>query len=137
MPSTESVLLAFDFGMKKIGIAVGQTITQTARPLAPIRATDGIPDWEQIHALIENWSAHGCVVGLPLTLSGEEQPTSLAARKFANRLKVRTGLPVFFSDERLTSQAARRECVAGDSIDSTAAQIILEDWLAHPTPEIP
>ena len=137
MPKAEAVLLAFDFGMKKIGVAVGQTITQTARPLAPLRASDGVPHWTQIHALISHWSAHGCVVGLPLTLTGEEQAISLAARKFANRLKVRTRLPVYFSDERFTSQAARAQAKQDESIDSLAAQIILEDWLAHPTPEIP
>jgi putative Holliday junction resolvase len=137
MPKEEAAFLAFDFGMKRIGVAVGQTITYTARPLPLMQATDGVPDWAQIKSLVSQWSISGCVVGLPLTLSGEEQPISLAARKFANRLKVRTGLPVFFSDERLTSQAARLQGIEGESIDSIAAQIILEDWLAHPTPEIP
>ncbi|MBY6064869.1 Holliday junction resolvase RuvX [Pseudidiomarina sediminum] len=134
-----SQLLGFDFGTHNIGVAVGQTITGTASPLAALRAKDGQPDWQVVERLIKEWQPQRIVVGLPLNMDGTEQPLTQLARKFANRLHGRFGLPVELQDERLTTVAAKEELFARggfrelskDKIDSAAAQLILEDYLSH------
>lgn len=133
-----SQLLGFDFGTHNIGVAVGQTITGTASPLAALRAKDGQPDWHVVERLINEWQPQRIVVGLPLNMDGTEQPLTQLARKFANRLHGRFGLPVELQDERLTTIAAKEELFARggfrqlskDKIDSAAAQLILEDYLS-------
>ena len=79
-------LLAFDFGTKSIGVAVGQRITGTARPLPAIKAQDGTPDWNIIERLLKEWQPDEIIVGLPLNMDGTEQPLTARARKFANRI---------------------------------------------------
>lgn len=127
------VLLSFDFGLKTIGLAVGQTLTETATPLPTLAAKDGIPNWDTIKTLIQQWRAQALVVGLPYNMDGSEQHTTFAARKFGNRLKEKFQLPVYFVDERLTTkeakslyfeQAKNSRC----DIDSYAAKLILESW---------
>lgn len=127
----EGVVLGFDFGLKRIGVAVGQTITQTAAPEAIIQSKDGKPDWEKITQLFEKWQPAAIVVGLPLRLNGEEQPITQSARKFGQRLSGRYGnKPLFFIEEQLTSmEAEKRMKGKTDYIDDHAAQIILENWL--------
>lgn len=135
-------VLAFDFGLKKIGVAVGQTLTQTATALTIIPAQQGLPDWATIAELITTWGADFLVVGLPLNMDGSEQPISTAARKFAKRLHGRFHLPVHLADERLTSVAARQHLAESSTkfghkisnltqADSVAAQLILEAWFAE------
>lgn len=133
-PSKHNTVLGFDFGMKKIGVAVGQTITQTANPLTILSAKEGVPDWDKISALIKEWNADGLIVGLPLNMDGSEQSITYAAKRFANKLKNHFDLPVYFSDERLTSMEALKW--SGNDIkknkknlDSLAAKLILESWL--------
>lgn len=134
-----SQLLGFDFGTHNIGIAVGQTITGTASPLPALKAKDGQPDWTKVERIIAEWQPKLLVVGLPLNMDGSEQPLTDLARKFANRLHGRFGLPVELQDERLTTVAAKEELFARggyrelskDKIDSAAAQLILEDYLAN------
>ncbi|RUO58691.1 Holliday junction resolvase RuvX [Pseudidiomarina insulisalsae] len=134
-----SQLLGFDFGTHNIGVAVGQTITGTASPLSALKAKDGQPDWQKVQALIKEWQPTRLVVGLPLNMDGTEQLLTDKARKFANRLHGRFGLPVELQDERLTTVAAKEELFARggyrelskDKIDSAAAQLILEDYLSH------
>ena len=130
-------VLGFDFGTKSIGVAVGQTITLTASALTAIKAKEGIPDWNIIERLIDEWQPQQLIVGLPLNMDGTEQPLTKRARKFGNRLHGRFGLPVQFQDERLTSTAAREQ-LFGDGgyrnldkgkVDSTAALLIVEDYL--------
>ena len=138
MPES-SVLLGFDFGMKRIGVAVGQTITKTASPLDTLKAQDGIPDWNIINELIQKWRATAFVVGIPLNMDGTEQDITKAARKFANRLHGRFNMPVHFVDERLSTIEARTrifeqggyKALQEKQIDSIAAVIILEDWLQN------
>lgn len=126
MPKT---VLAFDFGMKKIGVAVGQSITRSATPLVEISARDGIPSWETIQELIEAWSADAFVVGLPLNMDGTEQEISFAARKFGNRLHDRFQKPVYFVDERLTTVEAKAQLGhPSGAVDRYAAKLILETW---------
>ncbi|MBI2381226.1 MAG: Holliday junction resolvase RuvX [Gammaproteobacteria bacterium] len=129
-------LLGFDYGLRRIGVAVGQSITGTASPLPPLLARDGQPQWEQIAALIAEWKPARLVVGLPLTLDDGEQQLSAAARKFAKRLHGRYGLPVDTVDERLSTKAVRAELferggykeLQKKSVDSRAACLILEGW---------
>lgn len=132
-------LLAFDFGTKSIGVAVGQPLTGTARPLAALKAQDGIPNWEQIERLLQEWQPQQVVVGLPLNMDGSEQPLTARARKFANRLHGRFGVQVVLHDERLSTVEARADLFARGgykaltkgSVDSLSAVIILESWFVN------
>ncbi|WP_197473351.1 MULTISPECIES: Holliday junction resolvase RuvX [unclassified Erwinia] len=133
---THMTLLAFDFGTKSIGVAIGQQLTGTARPLNALKAQDGIPDWNKIEALLKEWQPDRVVVGLPLNMDGTEQPLTVRARKFANRLHGRFGVQVDLHDERLSTVEARADLFAQGgfralnkgSVDSLSAVIILESW---------
>ncbi len=130
MPNT---VMAFDFGMKRIGVAVGQSVTGQANPLPQLNAKDGIPNWDEISRLIDEWCVDTLVVGLPLNMDGTPQHISHAAKRFAGRLKERFKLPVELIDERLTTIEARRivfdeKKARKKSIDSVAATLILEAW---------
>lgn len=130
------VLLGFDFGLRRIGIATGQGLTNTASPLMAIKARDGIPDWDALERLITEWTPSAFIVGLPLNMDGSDSDMSTRARKFANRLHGRFGLPVHLVDERLSTREARSltgyRGRAGDqdgALDAAAAACILERWL--------
>jgi len=130
------VLLGFDFGIKRIGVAVGQELTRTARALETLHSPDGGPDWNGISRLIEQWQPDALVVGLPLNLDGSEHEISRLAQRFGNRLKGRYNLPVFTIDERLSSVEAERQLAEQGrfdkaAVDREAARIILESWLAQ------
>lgn len=125
-------LLGFDFGSRRIGVAVGQRITGTASALTTLAARDGQPDWTQVAKLLETWRPEALVVGLPLQLDGSRSDVTEAAERFARRLEGRFRLPVYLYDERLSSHAAEHwggEHSRRDSLDEVAAQIILQDWL--------
>lgn len=132
-------LLAFDFGTKSIGVAIGQQLTGTARPLAAIKAQDGTPDWAKIEALLKEWQPDRVVVGLPLNMDGTEQPLTARARKFANRLHGRFGVQVDLHDERLSTVEARADLFSRGgfralnkgSVDSLSAVIILESFFEN------
>lgn len=132
-----NILLGFDFGMKRIGVAVGQTITKTARPLTMIPAIDGTPNLDMLTKLIKTWQPAALVVGIPLNMDGTEQKTTHAARQFAEMLRTRFQLPVHEIDERLTTKAAREnlfeeggyKALQNRQVDSVAAQLILQNWL--------
>ena len=129
--------LGFDFGMRRIGVAVGQTTTCTAQSLETLQVRDGIPQWEQITRLITEWQPNGLVVGIPVQMDGAEQEMTHAAKRFANRLKERYHLPVYGTDERLTSVEARARIyeaagykgLVNNPIDGMAAAVILEAWM--------
>ncbi|WP_028485873.1 Holliday junction resolvase RuvX [Thiomicrorhabdus chilensis] len=123
------MVLGFDFGLKRIGVAVGQTVTQTASPEAIVNSRDGKPDWEHISALFEKWQPVAIVVGLPMRLDGSEQTLTQPARKFGQRLSGRYHCPVFYIEEQLSSIEAEQRGIQSDHIDDHAAQIILENWL--------
>ncbi len=131
------ILLGFDFGTKRIGIAVGQTITKTARPLHVIKATAGVPQWDVIAKLIKTWQPDALVVGIPLNMDGTEQPLTQAAKQFADSLQKRFNLPVHGMDERLSTKAAREQlfnkggykALQHGQVDCVAAQLILQNWL--------
>jgi len=129
-------LLAFDFGMKRIGVAVGQTVTQTAQPLDTLKASHGEPDWNNIKFLLKKWQPDALVVGVPLNMDGTEQAITARARAFIESLKKRFDLPVHEVDERLTSKDARERLFAeggykalqDGQVDQVAAQLILQNW---------
>ena len=129
-------VLAFDFGTKSIGCAVGQSITGTAQSLTAFKAQDGIPDWDAISNVIKEWQPARLVVGLPLNMDGTEQELTLRAKKFANRLNGRFNLPVELQDERLTTTEARSEIFSRggyralnkSKVDGISACLILESW---------
>ncbi|MEW6646713.1 MAG: Holliday junction resolvase RuvX [Pseudomonadota bacterium] len=127
------VLLGFDYGTKRIGIAVGQTLTGSARPLTIVKARDGKPDWEAITRLIAEWRPVALVVGVPVHMDGTEHERTARAQRFGNQLAGRYNLPVHRVDERLTSYEAELELRAqgkgGEALDAVAAQLILQSWL--------
>ncbi|MCF6255101.1 MAG: Holliday junction resolvase RuvX [Gammaproteobacteria bacterium] len=128
-------LLGFDYGLKRIGVAVGQELTGTASALLTVRANDGKPDWNAISKLIEQWQPDEVVVGLPLNMDGSFHELSYRAQRFGNQLHGRYNLPAHFMDERLSSLDAERELkgksrkIQAADIDKVAAKIILESWL--------
>ncbi|KMK18447.1 Holliday junction resolvase [Pluralibacter gergoviae] len=129
-------LVAFDFGTKSIGAAVGQRITGTARPLAALKANDGNPDWSLIERLLREWQPEAVIVGLPLNMDGTEQPLTARARKFANKIHGRFGVKIILHDERLSTVEARAglfehggyRALNKGRIDSASAVIILESF---------
>ena len=126
-------VLAFDFGTKRIGVAVGQSLTGTAQALSVLPANDGIPDWIQLEKLVSDWKPDAFVVGLPWNMDDSESELLIRARKFGNRLEGRLHKPCYRIDERLTSFVARGELLRGESsgaVDSLAARLILEAWFA-------
>ncbi|NQZ52802.1 MAG: Holliday junction resolvase RuvX [Piscirickettsiaceae bacterium] len=135
--SNARTILGFDFGLKNIGVAVGQEITQTANPLTVIKARDGIPNWDEIKKLLDQWQPNLLVVGLPLNMDDSEQEMTAAARKFGNRLNGRFQIPVEWQDERLSTYEAleqlgiRNKLQANnrDDVDRISAQLILQSWL--------
>ena len=138
-------LLGFDYGLKRIGVAVGQELTGTASALTTVAARDGKPDWEAISHLIDEWQPDAVVVGLPLNMDGSDHELSRRARRFGNQLHGRYNLPAHFIDERLSSleaeallrggSQAHRKALYKESIDKLAAQVILETWLSAPPPQ--
>ena len=128
--------LAFDFGTKSIGCAVGQSITGTAQVLPAFKAQDGIPNWDAIEKCLKEWKPDVVVVGLPLNMDGTEQDLTLRVRKFANRLQGRFGVNVQLQDERLTTTEARSEifdrggfrALKKSKVDGISACLILESW---------
>lgn len=132
----QRTVLAFDFGTKSIGVAVGQEITGTASPLAALKAQDGIPDWQKVGQLFEDWVPDLAVVGLPLNMDGTEQEVTLRAKKFANRLHGRFKVKVETWDERLSTADAKSmlfelggyKKLTKEKIDSVSACVIFTSW---------
>ncbi len=133
--------MAFDFGTKRIGVAVGQSITGTASPLSILSAKDGVPDWEVLEKLITEWRPSVFIVGMPFNMDGGENEMTSLAQKFSQRLQGRFNVPCFTIDERLSSREARdikkqladqqgKKYKEKEAIDSLAAQLILENWFS-------
>jgi putative Holliday junction resolvase len=134
--------LAFDFGHKRIGVAVGEAITGTASPLPTLECAQTL-DWNRIERLLREWRPQELVVGLPVNEDGSDQAITALARRFATELGTRSGLPVHLADERYSSRAAddalrearasgrmTRRVRKGDR-DGEAARVILEQWLSE------
>jgi putative Holliday junction resolvase len=123
-------LLAFDYGQRRIGVAVGDTLTGAAHGLRTF-AAGAANLWSGIDALVAEWGPEAFVIGWPTQADG--QPTPLARRilAFAGTLEERYALPVYWSDERLTSHLARERSRPGRNdpgLDAHAAAVILEGW---------
>ena len=129
--------MSFDYGKKRMGVAMGQRITQSANGIGCISAIDGKPNWEQLDKLIAEWKPDAFVVGLPLNMDGSASDMSKRANKFSNRLHGRYGKPSFTVDERLTTFEAKQTAKTlghkghykSDPVDELAAQLILQSWL--------
>jgi putative Holliday junction resolvase len=139
-PWPEGTWLGFDFGLRRIGVASGQTATGTAGPLDVVAHGNRAPDWPHLQRLLKEWRPVGVVVGLPLGKDGEETPMSRRARAFGKQLALESRAVLAFCDERLSSHAAGEQFAAqraGGSarrkdaakLDAKAAAIILENWL--------
>ena len=130
-------ILGLDYGTKRIGVAIGQTITATARALTVIKADNGTPVWEDVDKIIKEWQPAALVVGLPLNMDGTTQPITKQAKNFAELLRQRYNLPVYMMDERLSTREARDHifeqggyrALTAHPVDGMAAQIILTSWL--------
>jgi putative Holliday junction resolvase len=143
-PDAVSTALGFDYGARRIGVAVGNALTGTARALEVIANGAQGPAGPRVDALMREWQPQILLVGLPLTMEGEEQKNSAAARAFAARLDEKYKLPTQLVDERLSSREAARRFAqrrAGGqarrkhaaALDAVAAEIIIEQWLCdHP-----
>jgi len=136
---TPQTLLGFDFGTKSIGVSTGQMITATAQPIAAIKANDGIPNWDIVEAVLNEWKPDLVVIGLPLNMDGTEQAITQRAKKFGNRLAGRFGAKIVFQDERLTTASAKEfifdrggyKALEKGKIDSVSAALILESWMEN------
>ncbi|CAK0771743.1 putative pre-16S rRNA nuclease [Gammaproteobacteria bacterium] len=141
-------IVGFDFGLRRIGVAVGQTLTGTASPLQTLRCIDGNPDWHIISRIIAEWCPIAIVVGLPLTADGTKTTLFGAVQLFIRHLEGRYRLPVHTIDEHLSSHEAETRLMipeypvarrtrakkvrfSKEAIDRVAAQVILQTWLAE------
>jgi len=135
-PAQGGTVLAFDFGLKRIGVAVGETLLGRANALTPLDAETNEARFAAIGSLIEEWQPALLVVGIPFSLEGAEHEMTVRCRRFANQLHGRFGLPVALADERLTSAAADAELREAGldwrsrkaRVDAVAAQHILQDY---------
>lgn len=141
--TTALTVLGFDVGGKRIGVAVGNSISMTAREVGVLDMRDSGPDWPQLERWLREWRPEKLIVGDPLTLDGGDQSSRQRARKFAADVAARYGLPVEQIDERTSSIEAAQRFAEGRragarkrhqaaSLDALAAVIIVERWLAEP-----
>ena len=119
-------LLGFDFGLKRIGVAVGNTLLKQAQPLTIITAATNDAKFAAIATLIEQWQPARCVVGLPSHPDGVEHDMTIRCRRFANQLHGRFGIAAVLVDERYSSAVIPHQ--RGDLIDAQAAAIILQQY---------
>lgn len=140
--TVDGTVIGFDYGTRRTGIAVGQRITGTARPLTTLIMPSGQPNWPAIDRLIRDWGPSDLVVGRPTHMDGSPSSLTSAAESFADTLRQRYTLPVSLIDERLSSREAetelRQQRMAGtrgplrkDDIDQEAAAVLLRDWLSQ------
>ena len=139
-PATRTVL-SFDYGLRRIGVAVGDTLTGTAEALATIDARDGEPDWHALGRCIADWRPAAIVVGVPYNMAGQNDWLTTAALRFADRLGEQYGVEVHRVDERLSSREAEDDLrerrrsgaktrrVRRGEVDREAARILLLQWL--------
>ncbi|MDJ0955254.1 MAG: Holliday junction resolvase RuvX [Arenicellales bacterium] len=137
-PKLTQTYLGFDYGNRKIGIAVGQNLTQTARDLDTVSVKGSSPDWERITRHVNTWQPVALVVGVPLDSDGRETAMTKRAKKFGQTLSDRYNLPVHWVNEYLTSEAARLAIAQGTRSgktsrkrDQVAARLILETFLGE------
>jgi putative Holliday junction resolvase len=129
-------VIAFDWGLKRIGVAVGNTLLATCEPLCVLKARDGVPSWDAIAELFKEWQPELLIVGDPLNMDDSVAEITRRARRFSRQLEGRFNLPVSLVDERLTSREARIQLEDQGlpyhgAVDAHAAQLILQTWLSE------
>lgn len=137
LPEKPGSVLGFDFGTKRIGVAIGETLLKQAHPLIVIHGEANDERFAAIAKLLAEWQPVLLVVGLPTHLDGTAHEMTARATRFANQLRGRFGLPVAMADERLTSidaetrlrESGRNSKRARPHVDAVAAQLILQGWL--------
>ena len=138
--SQPQLIMAFDFGTQKMGMAVGSSLIESATPLALFPMKDGIPNWDALLKIVKQHQPNLFLVGLPLNMDDSESELSARARKFARRLRHQTNITTHMVDERLTTREARDELDhyqaqgRGNNIsaDSIAAALFIESWYRSP-----
>jgi putative holliday junction resolvase len=143
--SRPKIVLAFDFGLRRIGVACGDTLSRNASVLETVPAGPNGPRWELIATMMRDWQPDMAVVGLPYNVDGSDNEMTGAARSFAAELARRFGVEVVMVDERYSSLEAaarlqtaresglRRRRVAKSDVDAAAACVILERWFTDKT----
>ena len=137
-----STVIAFDFGLKRTGVAVGNILMGSATPECTLTGKDEQPDWDGISKLIIDWKPSQIVVGLPIELDGTDSPLKKRIDRFCNQLNGRYNLPVDQENEQFTSieaaerlkllrQSGRKQKVKKEEVDKIAASIILESWMLN------
>lgn len=135
-----AVVIAFDFGLKRTGVAVGNTVIGSATPECTLTSNDELPDWEGISKLFKEWQPSQIVVGMPIELDGTENPLKKRIDRFCNQIQGRYNIDVDQENEQFTSieaaqrlkqlrQSGRKQKVRKDEVDKIAAAIILENWM--------
>jgi putative Holliday junction resolvase len=126
-------ILSFDFGTKKIGVAVGQTKTRTSSPLEVIFNKNNVTNWSKIHSIVEEWRPELILVGKPLNMDGTDSDIMKTVNIFFKRLNKITNIPCEYVDERLTSFEARQNLleIKTDLVDAHAAKILIDHWLSE------
>ena len=135
--SAHETIIAIDFGLRNIGVAVGNTLSLTSRPLTILQARDGVPDWDALSSIFSEWRPDRILVGNPLNMDDSESNMGRQGARLDRRIEGRFGLPVTLVDERLSSREAKANALAaghrGDfasiPVDDEAAAIILATWL--------
>ncbi|MFH7765565.1 Holliday junction resolvase RuvX [Acinetobacter sp. BSP-28] len=138
--SQPHMIMAFDFGTQKMGMAVGQLLIESANPLALFPMKDGIPNWDALLKIVKQYQPTLFLVGLPLNMDDSESELSARSRKFARRLRHQTNIETVMVDERLTTREARDELDRYQSqgrgkklaADSIAAALFIESWYRNP-----
>jgi len=142
-PNLQTTVIGFDYGARRIGAALGNRISASARALDVIANGPNGPDWSRIDTLLREWRPDALLVGLPLTMDAGEQANSQGARGFAVALEKRSKLAVMLVDERLSSREAAHRFAArrasgeakrkhAAALDAVAAEVIVEQWLREP-----
>ena len=135
-----TVIVAFDFGLKRTGVAVGNTLTGSATPECTLISKDQQPDWDGITKLFKDWKPAKIVVGMPTELDGSENPLAKSVQRFCNQIEGRYNIEVEQENEQFTSieaarrlkqlrQSGRKKKISKDEVDKIAAAIILENWM--------
>ena len=135
-----AIVIAFDFGLKRTGVAVGNTLTGSASPECTLQSQNEKPDWDSITRLFNEWKPDQLVVGLPIELDGSKNPLEKSINRFCNQLNGRYNLSVDQENEQYTSieaaarlkqlrQSGRKRKVSKEDVDMIAASIILENWM--------
>lgn len=129
-------VMALDYGLRHIGVAVGNSLLCSAQPVAVVRARDGVPDWAALAALLTQWKPEQVVVGLPLNMDGSDSPMSARATRFSRQVAGRFSMTVSLLDERLSSREAKSQLrdsgdwrnTGQETVDAEAACVILADY---------